>query len=154
MNVFEHDKLSKFTKIHIKVTEEPFYCCSTFHGYNSVFNNKVTTGSSVIRSVFHNLYKKNIWKLGLQTILWHAKFNSTSGPIISRMRIHMNIKLSLMWTQMSIILSWMWTHMSIILSSSFQCPAYKSTFQITLCRADLNKNKKLMQRCVSGVVYQ
>ena len=41
-----------------------------------------------------------------------------------------------------------------IVSSSFQCPAYKSTFQITRCRADLNKNKKLIQRCVSGVVYQ
>jgi hypothetical protein len=32
VDVFEHDKLSKFTKIHIKVTEEPLYCCSTFHG--------------------------------------------------------------------------------------------------------------------------
>jgi len=40
VDVFEHDKLSKFTKIHIKVTEEPFCCCSTFHGHNSVFNNK------------------------------------------------------------------------------------------------------------------
>ena len=83
VNVFEHDKLSKFTKIHIKVTEEPFYCCSTFHGYNSVFNNKVTTGSSVIRSVFHNLYKKKYMKTWLTnyTVTCKIQFNFRSNHI-------------------------------------------------------------------------
>jgi hypothetical protein len=30
VDVNEHEKLSKFTKILVKVKEEKFYCCSTF----------------------------------------------------------------------------------------------------------------------------
>ena len=66
----------------IKVTEEPFYWCSTFHGHNSVFNNKVTTGSSVIRSVFHNLHWKHMrtW-LTNYTVTCKIQFNFRSNHI-------------------------------------------------------------------------
>jgi hypothetical protein len=39
--VNEHEKLSKFTKILIKVKIMPFYRCSTFHSNNRVFSNKI-----------------------------------------------------------------------------------------------------------------
>jgi hypothetical protein len=41
MDVNEHERPSNFTlKIHAKVKEQWFYCCSIFHNYSMVFNNE------------------------------------------------------------------------------------------------------------------
>ena len=40
MDVNEDERLIKFdTKTQIKVEEQHFYCCSTFHSHSNIFNN-------------------------------------------------------------------------------------------------------------------